>query len=42
MSSVRFVLHKALAVRDFPGGPVMKTPRSHYREHGFDPKRHAG
>ena len=23
--------------RDFPGGPVVKTPCFHYRGHGFDP-----
>ena len=22
---------------NFPGGPVVKTPSFHYREHGFDP-----
>ena len=22
---------------DFPGGPVVKTPHSHCRGHGFDP-----
>ena len=22
---------------DFPGSPVVKTPRFHCREHGFDP-----
>ena len=23
--------------QDLPGGSVVKTPRSHYRQHGFDP-----
>ena len=23
--------------RDFPGGPVGKTPRFHFRGHGFNP-----
>ena len=25
-------------VRDFPGGPVVKTLCIHYREHGFNPQ----
>ena len=24
-------------LRDFPGGPVVKTPCFHFRGHGFDP-----
>ena len=23
--------------QDLPGGSVVKTPHSHYRQHGFDP-----
>ena len=33
---VRFRPVKILA-RDFPGGPVVKTPHSHFRGPGFDP-----
>ena len=31
-----FVLKK-MGWREFPGGPVVKTPRFHCGEHGFDP-----
>ena len=26
-----------MEMRDFPGGPVVKTPRVHCRGHGFNP-----
>ena len=32
-----FLCSKVYFVRDFPGGPEVKTPCSQCREHGFDP-----
>ena len=35
LSSLSFF--KRHKIRDFPGGPVVKTRHFHYRGHGFDP-----
>ena len=34
---IRTVLIKTICYRDFPGGPVVKTPSFHCRGHRFDP-----
>ena len=31
------LLQKIVCSEDFPGSPVVKTPRFHCRGHGFDP-----
>ena len=31
------IINKKCMLRDFPGGPVVKTPCSQCRGHGFDP-----
>ena len=36
-SSLVFFLKKKKEKEDFPGGPVVKTPRSQCRGHGFNP-----
>ena len=36
-NSCQFCLIKIMCVWDFPGGPVVKTPRFHCWGHGFDP-----
>ena len=33
-SEVQTTMYK---IRDFPGGPLVRTPRSHCRGHRFDP-----
>ena len=30
--------HQETRVQDFPGGPLVKTPHSQCRGHGFDPR----
>ena len=32
-----YLMFKKKRSRDFPGGPVVKTPLFHCRGHGFDP-----
>ena len=35
--TLRKALFYALNIKFISGGPVVKTPRPHYRWHGFDP-----
>ena len=37
MFDLGFLVQNVKDLRDFPGGPVVKTPGFHCRGHGFDP-----
>ena len=35
--AVNLIIKEYKLYRDFPGGPVVRTPHFHYRGHKFDP-----